>query len=191
MKLKKKSADLAEVISGVRSMLKGLGIEDNEHTRETPYRVARAWEELLSGYFDGEPSVSAFESDYDEIVIVRDIEFVSICAHHMLPFAGKAHVGYLPNKKIVGLSKIPRIIEYFAKRLQVQEELAKQAAEYMMQKIEPRGVAVVIEAKHDCVACRGVKSKSAEMITSVMLGDFREHDDLKAEFLALLAGVKR
>jgi len=177
------------ISGGMNLVLRGLGVEyEDPHARETAFRAAKALMEILAGMDEPEPSISVFDTEFDEIVIVRDIEFVSMCAHHMLPFYGIANVGYLPDKKIVGLSKIPRIVEHFAKRLQVQEELTKQVAGYLLSKIQPRGVGVVITAKHDCVACRGIKSKRAEMITSVMLGEFRESPSLKAEFMRLLSG---
>jgi len=187
-----KEFNFGKMVEGMDLVLDGLGIskEDN-HVKETAFRAAKALTEILAGMNEPQQPISVFDTEFDEMVIVRGVEFVSMCAHHMLPFYGEASVGYLPNKKIIGLSKIPRIVEHFAKRLQVQEELTKQIAEYLADKIKPRGVGVVITAKHDCVACRGIKSKRAEMITSVMLGEFRESPSLKAEFMRLLSGSER
>lgn len=175
------------VIKGVELLLDGIGIDgSSEHLRNTPRRVAEAFCELFSGYEREEPEVTVFESSIDQIVVVRNIEFVSMCAHHMLPFVGIAHVGYLPDGHIIGLSKFARVVEFFSKRLQVQEELTKQIADFVMSRTKPKGCAVIIEARHYCVAARGVKSKESDMVTSVMLGAFREDASLKEEFMSII-----
>lgn len=152
----------------------------------TPGRVARSYEELLSGYrVDPQKLINGalFEVDYDEMIVVRDIEFVSLCEHHMLPFIGRAHVAYIPKKKIIGLSKIPRIVDMFAHRLQVQERLTRQVADFINTTLNPLGVGVVIEAMHLCSMIRGVKKQNASMVTSCMLGGFRSRVSTRMEFL--------
>lgn len=156
---------------------------------KTPERVALSFESLTKGYQQDPQDVlngAIFTENYDEMVLVKDIEIFSLCEHHMLPFYGRAHVAYIPNGKIVGLSKIPRLVEVFSRRLQVQERLTSQVAEHLMQALEPRGVAVVIEAFHLCMAMRGVEKSSAYTVTSSMLGTFRENDRARTEFLSLI-----
>ena len=154
--------------------------------KRTPLRAANALEFLTSGYTQNLTKIlnqAIFDEDYDEMVIVKDIEFYSLCEHHILPFWGKCHVGYLPNKRIIGLSKIPRIVDMFSRRLQVQERLTRQIAETLEKAIEPTGVGVVIEAQHMCMMARGVQKQASKMTTNTMLGTFREDSSSRAEFL--------
>ena len=156
---------------------------------KTPHRVAKSLRYLTSGYQKDVDSVlndALFSVCYDEMVIVRDIEVFSICEHHLLPFFGRCHVAYLPNQKIVGLSKIPRLVDVFARRLQVQERLTTQIAETLMEKLNPQGVGVVIEARHLCMIMRGVEKQNSVAVTSAMLGVFRESAQTRAEFLNLV-----
>lgn len=152
----------------------------------TPYRVAKMYDELLAGYhmnLDQVVNGALFEVKYDEMIVVKDIEFFSLCEHHMLPFYGRAHVAYLPGAKIIGLSKIPRIVDMFARRLQVQERMTRQIADTIVKILHPRGVAVVVEGSHLCSMMRGVKKEHPRMITSSMLGTFRENSMTRNEFL--------
>jgi len=163
------------------------------HLKDTPGRMARMyWDELLRGYRqDPKEILSAeFPDRYDQFVVVRDIELFSLCRHHVLPFRGLAHVAYLPDGKIVGLSKIPRLVECFSRRLQIQEALTAQIAEALHVCLNPKGVAVVIEATHDCMAIRGIQKPGAKMVTSCMLGVCREDPAVRAEVLALM-GVQK
>ena len=153
---------------------------------KTPLRAAKAMEFLTSGYHQSVDEIlnrAIFEEDYDEMVIVKEIEFYSLCEHHILPFWGKCHVGYLPQNQIIGLSKIPRIVDMFARRLQVQERLTREIAEALETALEPRGVAVVIEGQHLCMMARGVEKQAPKMTTNVMRGAFREDSSTRAEFL--------
>ena len=157
---------------------------------KTPERVIRAFRFLTEGYrkdVDELFNEAFFQEDYDEMVVVRDIELYSLCEHHLLPFFGKAHVAYIPNRRIVGLSKIPRLVDLFARRLQVQERMTKEIAETMMEKLDPRGVAVVIEARHLCMVMRGVEKQNSSMTTSHMLGAFRDSQSTRMEFMNLIA----
>lgn len=171
-------------------ILKALGENPaREGLQKTPLRVARALREITSGYgadmkqvFNG----AFFKADYREMVIVKDIAFYSLCEHHMLPFFGKAHVAYIPNGRIVGLSKIPRLVEAFARRLQVQERLTEEVATTLYKVLKPRGVGVVMEAEHLCVSMRGVKNETSFATTSSMLGVFRSDNKVRAEFLDLI-----
>src|SRR5690349_5797514 len=159
---------------------------EREGLRNTPDRVARMYTELLSGYsMDPEKIINGalFHINYDEMVLVRDIEFYSLCEHHMLPFLGRAHVAYLPAGKIIGLSKIPRIVDMYARRLQVQERMTRQIADLLQETLEPHGVAVVVEAMHLCSMMRGVKKHDARMTTSAMHGTFRTNLATRQEFL--------
>jgi GTP cyclohydrolase I len=154
--------------------------------RNTPLRVARMYAELLSGYWVdpvGLVNGALFDESYDEMVIVRDIEFYSLCEHHMLPFLGRAHVAYFPNGKVIGLSKIPRIVDMFARRLQVQERMTREIAEFIDNLLHPHGVAVVVEGLHLCATMRGVKKHDARMTTSAMYGAFRKNLATRQEFL--------
>ncbi len=153
---------------------------------KTPLRAAKAMEFLTSGYHQSIDEIlngAIFDEDYDEMVIVKEIEFYSLCEHHILPFWGKCHVGYLPQNRIIGLSKIPRIVDMFARRLQVQERLTREIAEALETALEPRGVAVVIEGQHLCMMARGVEKQAPKMTTNVMRGAFRADSSTRAEFL--------
>lgn len=176
------------VETAVRSILTAVGEEtDRDGLIDTPRRVARMYEELLSGYNTDPITLlnnALFDAEYDEMVVVRGIEFHSLCEHHMLPFTGEASVGYLPGAKIVGLSKIPRIVDMFARRLQVQERLTKQIAETINTLVQPRGVAVVVNGSHMCSVMRGVKKQNSEMVTSSMLGEFKINSSTRNEFLS-------
>jgi GTP cyclohydrolase I len=155
----------------------------------TPHRVAKMYDELLSGYRTDPAALinnAIFDVEYDDMVIVRDIEFSSLCEHHMLPFIGHAHVAYIPRGKVIGLSKIPRIVDMFAKRLQVQERMTRQIANFINEVLDPRGVAVVVEGKHMCSMMRGVEKHDSSMTTSAMLGAFRENTVTRSEFMAHL-----
>jgi len=179
--------DQEAIETSVRDMLTAFG-EDPERAglERTPERVARMYEELLAGYrIDPVAMVNdaLFEVEYDEMVIVRDIEFYSLCEHHMLPFLGRAHVAYIPRGRVIGLSKIPRIVDMFARRLQVQERMTRQVADFIEELLHPQGVAVVMEALHLCSMMRGVRKHEARMTTSAMLGVFRTGLATRMEFL--------
>ena len=176
--------------AAVRTLLTEIG---EDPTREglvaTPERVRRMYDELTSGYHvdpDALINGACFSVDYDEMVVVRDIEFFSLCEHHLLPFIGRAHVGYLPKGRVIGLSKIPRIVDMYAQRLQVQERLTVQVADFLMERLEPKGVGCVIEATHLCTMMRGVKKQEATMVTSSMVGTFRRDARTRAEFMGLI-----
>lgn len=178
---------LDKIESATLEVLNAVGEDaDREGLQKTPSRVARAYDELLSGYRT-DPSAllngAIFNVDYSEMVIVRDIEFYSLCEHHMLPFIGRAHVAYVSNNMVIGLSKIPRIVDMFARRLQVQERMTHQIAEFLNEVLEPRGVAVVVDGVHMCSMMRGVKKAQSSMTTSAMLGSFLESDRTRAEFM--------
>ena len=174
----------------VESLLVELGEDpDRQGLKATPDRVSRAMRELTNGYGVKPEEVVAgavFDQDYDEMVIVKDIAFYSLCEHHMLPFFGHVHVGYLPKGKVIGLSKIPRLVEVFSHRLQIQEQLTREIAEALNVTLVPRGVGVVIEARHLCMEMRGVETPGGHMMTSCMLGTFRRDPRTRAEFLDLL-----
>ena len=174
----------------VDSLLVELGEDpDRPGLKATPDRVARAMRELTNGYGVKPEDVIAgavFDQDYDEMVVVKDIDFYSLCEHHMLPFFGHVHVGYLPKGKVVGLSKIPRLVEVFSHRLQIQEQLTRQIAEALDGALAPRGVGVVVEARHLCMEMRGVEAPGGRMMTSCMLGTFRRDPRTRAEFLDLV-----
>ena len=174
----------------VESLLVELGEDpDRPGLKATPDRVSRAMRELTNGYGVKPEEVVAgavFDQDYDEMVIVKDIAFYSLCEHHMLPFFGQVHVGYLPKGKVIGLSKIPRLVEVFSHRLQIQEQLTREIAEALNVTLVPRGVGVVIEARHLCMEMRGVETPGGHMMTSCMLGTFRRDPRTRAEFLDLL-----
>ena len=171
----------------ILELLKAVGEDpEREGLKNTPIRVARMYTELLSGYTaDPERIVNGalFEVKYDEMVIVRDIEFYSLCEHHMLPFIGRAHVAYIPDGKVIGLSKIPRIVDMYARRLQVQERMTRQIADFLRDLLKPQGVAVVVEGMHMCAMMRGVKKHDARMTTSAMHGAFRANLATRQEFL--------
>jgi GTP cyclohydrolase I len=188
--MEKNTKKIKQLEESVRSILKLIGEKpDREGLAQTPRRVAKAWEFLTSGYEQDINDVvnkAVFTEKYDEMVIVKDIDFFSICEHHMLPFYGKAHIAYIPNGKIIGLSKIPRIVEIFSRRLQVQERMTQQIAETLFSVLEPDGVAVVIEARHLCMMMRGVEKQNSVATTSAMLGSFREDERTRNEFLKLI-----
>ena len=168
-------------------MLESIGEDPTrEGVLKTPQRAAKALQFLTQGYNQNVEDVvndAIFNEEYDEMVIVKDIECYSLCEHHLLPFFGKCHVGYLPRKKIIGLSKIPRIVDMFARRLQVQERLTKQIAEALQDVLNPAGVAVVIEAQHLCMMVRGVQKQHSQTMTNVMLGEFRDKNSTRTEFM--------
>ncbi|CAI7995103.1 GTP cyclohydrolase 1 1 [Geodia barretti] len=168
-------------------MLETLGEDPTrEGILKTPQRAAKALQFLTQGYHQNVEEVvndAIFNEEYDEMVIVKDIECYSLCEHHLLPFFGKCHVGYIPRKKIIGLSKIPRIVDMFARRLQVQERLTKQIAEALQEVLTPAGVAVVIEAQHLCMMVRGVQKQHSQTMTNVMLGEFRDKNSTRTEFM--------
>ena len=162
---------------------------DREGLLNTPLRVAKAWDFLSKGYkqdIDEIINNAIFEEEYDQMVVVKDIEFYSMCEHHLLPFFGVAHIAYIPNGKIIGLSKIPRILDMFARRLQVQERMTQEVAGMLQSKLNPRGVAVIIEAQHMCMQMRGVEKRKSYMSTSAMLGIFREDNKTRKEFLDIV-----
>jgi len=179
-----------QIACAVQDILGAIGEDpQREGLQRTPDRVSRMYEELTAGYHvDPERLINdaIFDVAYDEMVIVRDIDFYSLCEHHMLPFLGRAHVAYIPDGKVIGLSKIPRIVEMFARRLQVQERMTKQIAEFLQETLQPRGVAVVVEGQHMCAAMRGVKKANARMVTSSMLGNFKDNQATRSEFMAHL-----
>jgi len=174
----------------VAELLKELGEDTGrEGLDKTPERVEKALRYFTSGYAQDVKEVlngALFVEEYDEMVIVKDIDFSSMCEHHLLPFVGKCHVAYLPDRKIVGLSKIPRLVEMFSRRLQVQERLTTQIASTLNEALQPRGVAVVMEAIHLCMLMRGVEKQNSKAITSAMLGTFRERPETRAEFMELI-----
>lgn len=179
--------DLPAITKSVAEILKAIGEDPGrEGLVRTPERVARSYQEILGGYkIDPVQLINGalFTVDYDEMVIVKDIEFYSLCEHHMLPFFGRAHVAYVPKGKVIGLSKIPRIVDMFAHRLQVQERMTQQIAEFIQEVINPWGVGVVIEGQHLCMMMRGIKKDQAKMTTSAMLGGFRRRLETRMEFL--------
>lgn len=174
----------------ITNILIALGEDPNRQgLKGTPHRFRNALQHLTKGYQEDVDNIingAIFESDMDEMVIVKNIELYSLCEHHLLPFVGKCHVAYLPNGKILGLSKIARIVDMFAKRLQIQEHLTKQIAETILQATDGKGVGVIIEAKHLCMMMRGVEKQHPDMTTSMMLGRFRTDDRTRAEFLNLV-----
>ena len=180
----------ASLTDAVRTLLAEIGEDPSrEGLAGTPERVRRMYDELTAGYHvdpDALLNGACFNVDYDEMVVVRDIEFFSLCEHHLLPFIGRAHVGYLPKGRVIGLSKIPRIVDMYAQRLQVQERLTVQVADFLMEWLEPKGVACVIEASHLCTMMRGVKKQEATMVTSSMTGTFRRDARTRAEFMGLI-----
>ena len=181
----------AEAEAAIRVMLCWAGDDpEREGLRDTPARVARAYEDWFSGYSDDPVGFlqRTFEEveGYDEMVALRDIRFESHCEHHLAPIIGRAHVGYLPTRKVVGISKLARVVDAYARRLQVQEKMSAQIAHCIQQVLEPKGVAVVIEASHECMTTRGVHKSGVTMVTSMMLGAFREDSRTRREFLAMI-----
>ena len=179
----------------VLQLLDAIGEEPNRPgLRDTPKRVARAYSELVSGYTTDPIELlnnAIFDIECDDMVIVSDIEYYSLCEHHLLPFIGHAHVAYLPKSKVLGLSKIPRIVDMFSRRLQVQERLTRQIAEFIVEVLDPRGVAVVMTARHMCSMIRGVRKHDSNMTTSAMLGDFMNQHSTRHEFLMHVQRSKR
>lgn len=175
----------------IKELLVRIGENPERHGLiETPSRVAKSWNFLTKGYTEDIDDIiknAVFDSESCDMVIVRDIEFYSLCEHHLLPFYGKCHIGYLPNKKIIGVSKLARIVDVFARRLQLQERLSKQIGETIIEKIEARGVGIVIEAQHMCMTMRGVEKQHSKMVTSSMLGSFRTSAVTRNEFLNLIS----
>ena len=174
----------------VREMIVRLGEDpDREGLSRTPARVEKAMQFLVKGYKEDPEALlreALFTVNYDEMVIVKDVEMFSLCEHHLLPFFGKVHVAYIPNGKVIGLSKIPRLIEAFSRRLQIQERLTTQIAEAIQSAVEPQGVGVVIEARHLCMMMRGVEKQHSSAVTSSMLGSFRSEEETRTEFLSLI-----
>ena len=174
----------------IRGLLVQLGEDpDREGLRQTPRRVEQALRYFTEGYhqdLDKLLNGALYSVCYDEMVIVKDIEVFSLCEHHLLPFFGKAHIAYVPNKRVIGLSKIPRLVDVFARRLQIQERLTSQIAQAIEQKIQPQGVGVVIEARHLCMMMRGVEKQHSRAVTSAMLGVFRDSKQTRDEFLSLI-----
>ena len=187
MAVKPSESQVAEcIVSGhIRDLLRAIGEDpDREGLKETPARVAKSWKELYQGYRQTPEEVleTKFGADgYDQMVTLKCIEFYSTCEHHMLPFNGHAHVSYIPEKEIVGLSKLARLVDVFAKRLQVQERLTVQVADSLHKTIKPKGVAVMLEAKHGCMLCRGVRKQNSSMITTALRGAY-ERPEVRAEF---------
>jgi len=179
----------------VKDLLLAVGENPSrEGLLRTPQRVAKSLQELTSGYaidVDKLINDALFEVSYSEMVLVRDIDFYSLCEHHMLPFFGKCHVAYIPDGKVIGLSKLPRLVDAFSRRLQVQERLTSQIAEIILKKIKPLGVAVVMEARHLCMEMRGAQSKNSPTVTSAMVGVFRSDARTREEFLGFINGTKR
>jgi len=182
--------ELDRIAQAYRELLQGVGEDlDREGLRRTPDRAARALEFLTQGYrqdLDEILNDAIFDSAASEIILVKDIELYSMCEHHLLPFIGRAHVAYIPNGKVIGLSKVARIVDVFARRLQIQENLTTQIAESLMGCLEPGGVAVVVEAKHLCMMMRGVEKQNSVMKTSCLLGSFKDDARTRSEFLSLL-----
>ena len=174
----------------IHDLLKQIGEDPSrEGLERTPSRVAKALEYLTSGYGQDVHAVlneALFTEEYDEMVVVKDIDFYSVCEHHVLPFFGKCHIAYMPSRKIVGLSKIARLVEMYSRRLQVQERLTTQIAQTINEVLQPRGVAVVMEALHMCMLMRGVEKQNSKAVTSAMLGAFRENAETRAEFMELI-----
>jgi GTP cyclohydrolase I len=188
--MRRMTASDVSLEEAVRTLLAEIGEDPTrEGLARTPERVRRMYDELTAGYHvdpDELINGACFSVDYDEMVVVRDVEFFSLCEHHLLPFIGKAHVGYLPKGRVIGLSKIPRIVDMYAQRLQVQERLTVQVADFLMEHLEPKGVACVVEATHLCTMMRGVKKQEATMVTSSMTGTFRRDARTRAEFMGLI-----
>ena len=188
--LDSKSKNDHAIAAHVREIIRLVGEDpEREGLRKTPERYEKALKFLTSGYHQNVDHIlngAAFSVAYDEMVVVKDIEFFSLCEHHLLPFFGKAHVAYLPSKKVIGLSKIARLVNMFARRLQIQERMTSQIADAVKEKVAPQGVGVIIEARHLCMQMRGVEKQHGQAVTSAMLGAFRENKQTRDEFLALI-----
>ncbi len=186
--------DARTIACHVREMIRLIGEDPNrEGLRKTPERFEKAFKFLTSGYHQNLDHVlngATFSVAYDEMVIVKDIEFFSLCEHHLLPFFGKAHVAYLPDKRVLGLSKIARLVNMYGRRLQIQERMTSQIAEAIQEKVEPQGVGVIIEARHLCMQMRGVEKQCGQAVTSAMLGAFRHNKQTRDEFLSLIRTKK-
>lgn len=185
-----KELDARRIACHVREIIKLIGEDPNrEGLRKTPERYEKALKFLTSGYHQNAENIlngATFSVSYDEMVVVKDIEFFSLCEHHLLPFFGKCHVAYLPNKRVIGLSKVARLVNMFARRLQIQERLTSQIAAAIQEKISPEGVGVIIEARHLCMQMRGVEKQHGQAVTSAMLGGFRDNKQTRDEFLSLV-----
>jgi GTP cyclohydrolase IA len=182
--------DLERAAAGVRELLAALGQDlDHESLRDTPDRVARAFSEMLT-YREFDTRTFPNEEAYDELVVVKDIPFTSLCEHHLLPFIGRAHVAYLPGERIIGLSKLARVVERFSRRLQVQERLTAQIADWLCSELGPRGVGVVMEAEHMCMSVRGVRAPGTTTKTSALRGTLRDDARTRQEFLLLVEGAR-
>ena len=185
--MKNKIEKISEITS---NLIESIGEDKNrEGLLKTPLRSAKAWDYFTQGYtakIDEIINNAIFEEDCNDMVVVRDIEFFSMCEHHMVPFFGRAHVGYIPSGKVIGLSKIPRIIDMFSRRLQVQERLTHQIADTIQETLKPTGVAVVMEGRHLCMQMRGVTKQNSFTTTSTMLGQFRKSNETRAEFLSFI-----
>lgn len=194
--LKERASVLSSMEDNVRQILEYMGEDpEREGLLKTPHRVARAYEYLTKGYGQDPKAIvnqaKFTEEDYQEMVVVRDIDFFSLCEHHILPFFGRANVAYIPRHHIVGLSKIPRLVEVFSRRLQVQERMTTQIANTLMEELDPLGVGVIIRAEHLCMRMRGVEKQNSFVTTSAMLGAFRTHQATREEFITLLNGSQR
>jgi GTP cyclohydrolase IA len=185
-----KPLDGRRIACHMREIIKLIGEDPNrEGLRKTPERFEKALKFLTSGYLQNADNIlngATFSVAYDEMVVVKDIEFFSLCEHHLLPFFGKCHVAYLPNKRVIGLSKVARLVNMFARRLQIQERLTSQIAAAIQEKISPEGVGVIIEARHLCMQVRGVEKQHGQAMTSAMLGGFRHNKQTRDEFLSLV-----
>jgi GTP cyclohydrolase IA len=188
--MRPREAGEGRIAADMRDILEALGEDPaREGLVRTPERADRALRFLTSGYQTDVNKIvngALFHQKHDEMVIVKDIEFFSLCEHHLLPFFGKIHVAYLPDEKVIGLSKIPRVVDMFARRLQLQERLTTQIAETLQEVLDPRGVGVICEARHFCMMMRGVEKQHSGTVTSAMLGDFRKRKETRGEFLALV-----
>ena len=185
--------DKPRIEAAVREILAAIGEDpDREGLRRTPHRVAEAYEELFAGLREDPRKHlrTTFDEDHKEMVVLRDIPFASICEHHLLPFTGVAHVGYIPRGRIVGLSKLARLVEGYARRPQVQERLTSEVADAMMDELQPDGCGFVVEAVHTCMTIRGIEKAGATMVTSAMRGGFRNRPETRAEFMTILRGSR-
>ena len=185
------NVDMPRIERAVREILAAVGEDpDREGLLETPARVARMYREVFAGLHESPKAhlSKVFTEAYDEVVLVRDISFNSTCEHHLLPFMGKAHIGYMPNGKVLGLSKLARVVEGFAKRPQVQERMTQQIAQILMEELDAKGVAVVLEATHTCMTIRGIRKPGSLCVTSAMKGIFRSHTASRSEIMTLIYG---
>ena len=179
-----------KIKDNIKKLLENIGEDPNrEGLLKTPHRSAKSWSFLTKGYnqdLDSLVNKAIFYESYDDMVIIKDIDFFSLCEHHLLPFFGKAHIGYIPNGKVIGLSKVPRIVEMFSRRLQLQERLTQQVAEAILSVLEPKGVGVFLEGQHMCMQMRGVQKTNSYSSTSCMLGIFRKEEKTRKEFLQIV-----